>query len=175
MLFLNIRADMSRLSRNGSFLTKLKICLISHTFHLVLLYRIGKYMSKIPVVGGVLRVFFESIIRIVYSSDISLKSKIGPGLVIIHGHDIVIGGSVCIGCNCKILNGVTLGNKDTESPINQQPTLGDNVVVGSGAKILGQIKIGDNVVVGANSVVINNVPDNNTAVGVPSRNVGNGS
>lgn len=61
-----------------------------------------------------------------------------------HGHDIVIGSSVVIGRNCKILNGVTFGNKDTEALDNQQPCLGDNVVVGTGAKILGG-KIGSRV------------------------------
>ena len=78
-----------------------------------------------------------------------------------------------IGKKCKILNGVTLGNKDTESPINQQPTVGDNVVIGSGAKLLGAIQIGDNVVIGANSVVLKSVPENVVVAGVPAKIVKN--
>lgn len=165
----NLREDLSRFSRGGGGVEKLKICLVSHSFHLVLLYRLGAYFSKIPIVGGFVRVMVEYLIRVVYASDISLKSEIGPGLVIMHGHDIVIGSDVRVGRNCKILNGVTLGNKDTETQANQQPILGDNVVIGSGAKILGFITVGDNVVVGANSVVVKDVPSGVTVAGVPSK------
>ncbi|WP_218279024.1 serine O-acetyltransferase [Pseudomonas sp. SWI6] len=126
-------------------------------------------MAKAPLAGGLLRVLIEYLIRVIYASDISLKSRIGSGLVIMHGHDIVIGSDVVIGCNCKILNGVTLGNKDTEVSFNQQPSLGDNVVVGAGAKILGAITVGSGARVGANSVVLTDVPPGATVVGVPGR------
>jgi serine O-acetyltransferase len=165
----SLRRDLSVFTNNGKFLSKVKCILISHTFHLVLLYRVGRLLSKIPVFGSFFRVFFEYFIRIVFGSDISLKSQIGDGLMIVHGHDIVIGGDVKIGRNCKILNGVTLGNKDTESLTNQQPVLGDNVVIGSGAKLLGAILIGDNVVIGANSVVLINIPSNAVVAGVPAK------
>jgi serine O-acetyltransferase len=168
-MFYNIEKDLSAFTKDGSFIAKMKCVLIGHTFHLVLLYRIGSYFSRTPIIGGLFRVLLEYFMRVVYASDISLKSQIGPGLVIVHGHDIVIGGNVRIGKKCKILNGVTLGNKDTESSINQQPTVGDNVVIGSGAKILGAIQIGDNVIIGANSVVLIDVPPNSTCVGVPAK------
>jgi serine O-acetyltransferase len=89
--------------------------------------------------------------------------------VVAHGHDIVIGGEVRIGARCKILNGVTLGNRDTESPINEQPVIGDYVVIGSGAKLLGAIHIGDHVVIGANSVVLKSFPSSVVIAGVPAR------
>lgn len=168
-MFNNITQDLSAFTKDGNFLVKVKCVLISHSFHLVFLYRLGSFFSQPPVIGSLLRVALEYVIRVMYASDISLKSKIGPGLVIVHGHDIVIGGDVKIGKKCKILNGVTLGNKDTELPINQQPIVGDNVVIGSGAKLLGSIKIGDNVVIGANSVVLKNFPSNVVVAGVPAK------
>jgi serine O-acetyltransferase len=168
-MFSNLKCDLARYSRNGEVFNKLKICLVSHSFHMVLLYRMGSFFSKVPVIGSFVRVIIEYFLRVVYASDISLRSNIGPGLVIMHGHDIVIGGDVRIGMNCKILNGVTLGNKDTELDVNQQPILGDNVVIGSGAKILGSIEVGDNVIIGANSVIIKDIPSNVTVAGVPGR------
>ena len=119
--------------------------------------------------GGFLKLIVEYFIRIIFSSDVSCLAVIEGGLNIIHGHDIVIGSAVKIGKNCKILNGVTLGNKDTESLVNQQPTLGNDVVIGSGAKILGDIVIGDNVVIGANSVVVKSCPSNVVIAGVPAK------
>ncbi|EES8386106.1 serine acetyltransferase, partial [Escherichia coli] len=115
------------------------------------------------------RLVIEYSIRIIFSSDISLRARIGGGLVIMHGHDIVIGRDVVIGRNCKILNGVTLGNKDTESTENQQPVVGDNVIIGTGAKILGKVVIGNNVKIGANSVVISDIAPDSVAVGIPAR------
>lgn len=168
-MFDNITQDLSAFTKDGNFLAKAKCVLIRHTFHLVLLYRFGCALAKFPAIGSLLRVVLEYFIRIVYASDISLKSKIGPGLMIMHGHDIVIGREVKIGKKCKIYNGVTLGNKDIESPINQQPTVGDNVAIGSGAKLLGSIQIGDNVVIGANSVVLKSFPSNVVVAGVPAK------
>lgn len=166
---MNIKSDLDRYVPSNKLSKKVSVCLFSHSFHLVVIYRMGKYLSKLPFLGGFIRIMFEYFIRIFFSSDISLKSEIGPGLVILHGHDIVIGSGVRIGSNCKIMNGVTFGNKDTEVSYNQQPTIGDNVVIGTGAKILGSISIGNNVRVGANSVVITNIPDDVVAVGVPAR------
>lgn len=168
-MFDNVSQDLSAFTNNGNLIAKIKCVLISHTFHLVLLYRIGRYFSRVPIIGSLIRVLLEYLIRVVYASDISLKSHIESGLMIVHGHDIVIGGNVRIGRQCKILNGVTLGNKDTESSINQQPTVGDNVVIGSGAKILGAIQIGDNVIIGANSVVLKSVPSNVVVAGIPAK------
>ena len=170
-MFDNIFLDLNAASRGRGRGVMFKTAVGSHAFHLVMLYRMGCCAAQLPIIGPGLRLFFEYFIRIVYASDISLKSRIGPGLVVMHGHDIAIGSSVSIGSSVKILNGVTLGNKDTETLLNQQPTLGDNVVIGSGAKILGGIKIGDNVVVGANSVVLKSVISNSVVAGVPAKTV----
>jgi serine O-acetyltransferase len=87
----------------------------------------------------------------------------------VHGHDIVIGSAVRIGRGCKIFNGVTLGNKNTEVADNDQPIIGDYCVISTGAKVLGGIRIGDHAVIGANSVVLKDIPPYGVAVGVPAR------
>lgn len=168
-MFRDICADLEMVTQNGSIGAKCKCILASHSFHMALLYRVGRFLSGAPVVGVVVRVVIEYLIRVIYASDISLKSEIGPGLMFVHGHDIVIGGDVRIGKRCKIFNGVTLGNKDTETAISEQPILGNNIVIGTGAKLLGRIEIGDNVRIGANSVVISSFPSNVVVAGMPAK------
>ena len=94
-------------------------------------------------------------------------AKIGSKLFIDHGMGIVFGETTEIGDNCTIYHGVTLGGtgKDTGK---RHPTVGNNVLIGAGAKVLGPVFIGDNVRIGAGSVVLHNLPANATAVGVPA-------
>ncbi|MCQ2211189.1 MAG: serine acetyltransferase [Paludibacteraceae bacterium] len=99
---------------------------------------------------------------------------VGGGLRFFHYNCIVIAQSVIIGKNASIHQGVTLG-RVYNGKKSGVPTLGDNVVVFAGAKILGGIHIGNNVVVGANAVVVNDVPDNAVVVGVPARVISNDS
>ena len=100
--------------------------------------------------------------------EIHPGAKIGKGIFIDHGMGVVIGETTVIGNNVTLFQGVTLGGTGKEKG-KRHPTLGDNVVVGAGAKILGNIHIGDNVSVGANAVVLSDVPPNATVVGVPGR------
>jgi len=160
--------DLNRYS--DTLLTKIKILLVSPSFHSVIIYRLSVFfMKNIPFIGNIFAIFLEYINRVLYSVEISRYSTIDKGLIIVHGMGIVIGDNVSIGKNCKILNGVNLGNKDTEIDTNHQPIIGDNVVIGAGAKCLGNIKIGNNVKIGANSVVLDDIPDNCIAVGVPAK------
>ena len=146
------------------------VILFSHTFHMVFFYRVGKALSTIPIAGILIRYIFEYFIRVFFSSDISLKSSIGSGLRFEHGQDIVIGADVTIGENCKILNGVTIGGKDPFLPSKgNQPTIGNNVILSTGSKILGSIIIGNDVIVGANAVVLKSMPSGCIAVGVPAK------
>ncbi len=100
--------------------------------------------------------------------EIHPGATIGKGLVIDHGSGVVIGETAEIGDNCTLYQGVTLGGtgKDTGK---RHPTLGDNVMVGSGAKVLGPFKVGDGAKIASNAVVLEQVPENATAVGVPAR------
>ncbi len=100
--------------------------------------------------------------------EIHPGAKIGKGLLIDHGMGVVIGETTEIGDNCTIYQGVTLGGTGKDKG-KRHPTLGNNVLVGAGAKVLGPIKIGDNVKIAANAVVLQEVPPNSTAVGVPAR------
>ena len=134
-----------------------------------IIFRLSQLCTKLPIIGKLFSKILEYIIRILYASDISYKASIGGGLVFSHGHDIVIGADVKIGENCTIFNGVTLGNKNLEfSSEGNQPTVGNNVIISTGAKILGPVNIGNNVIIGANSVVLNDVPTNSIAVGIPA-------
>jgi serine O-acetyltransferase len=100
--------------------------------------------------------------------EIHPSAKIGTGFFIDHGMGVVIGETAEVGDYVTLFQGVTLGGTGKERG-KRHPTLGNHVVVGAGAKILGGISIGDNVKIGANSVVLKNVPANSTVIGVPAR------
>ncbi|MGX8702315.1 serine O-acetyltransferase [Caproiciproducens sp.] len=100
--------------------------------------------------------------------EIHPGAQIGKGLFIDHGMGVVIGETTVIGDNCTLYQGVTLGGTGKDHG-KRHPTLGDNVMVGSGAKVLGPFRVGNNARVAAGAVVLDEVPDNATAVGVPAR------
>ncbi len=106
--------------------------------------------------------------KFVTGIEIHPGATIGRGLVIDHGTGVVIGETAEIGDNCTIYQGVTLGGtgKDTGK---RHPTLGDNVMVGAGAKVLGPVNIGNNVKVASGAVVLEDLPEDSTAVGIPAR------
>ena len=116
--------------------------------------------------------------RFLTGIEIHPKAKVGKNLFIDHGMGVVIGETSEIGDNVTIYHMVTLGgiapsiNSDSQREIKRHPTLMDNVVIGSGAQILGPVIIGKNAKVGANAVVTKNVPDNAVMIGIPARNVG---
>lgn len=100
--------------------------------------------------------------------EIHPGAEIGEGLFIDHGNGVIIGETTIIGNNCTLYQGVTLGGTGKEQG-KRHPTLGNNVMVSAGAKVLGSFKIGDNSKIGAGSVVLHEVPANSTVVGVPGR------
>jgi serine O-acetyltransferase len=106
--------------------------------------------------------------RFLTGIEIHPGAKIGRGLFIDHGMGVVIGETAEIGDNCTLYHGVTLGGTSWARE-KRHPTLGNNVVIGSGAKVLGPFRVGDNSKIGSNSVVVKEVPDNSTVVGVPGR------
>ena len=132
----------------------------------ILLYRIAHFFWKIgmPFVPR----YISEIARELTGIEIHPGAEIGSEFFIDHGTGCVIGETTEIGNNVTIFSGVVLGGTNI-APIKRHPTLGDNVVVGTGAKILGPINIGDNVKIGANSVVVTDVPPNSVVVGVPGK------
>jgi len=112
--------------------------------------------------------FMSHVARFLTGIEIHPAAKIGPGLFIDHGMGVVIGETAEIGENVTLLQGVTLGGTSLKRE-KRHPTLGNNVVVGAGAKIIGAFKIGDGSRIGAGSVVVREVPTNSVVVGVPGR------
>ncbi len=108
--------------------------------------------------------------RFITGIEIHPAATIGERFFIDHGMQVVIGETAIIGNNVLVYQGVTLGGVGTCKG-KRHPTIGNNVVIGAGAKVLGDVKVGDNVRVGANSVVIKDVPADTTVVGVPARAV----
>jgi serine O-acetyltransferase len=101
----------------------------------------------------------------IFKNEIHCAAEIGYGFEIAHPADIVIGKNAIIGNNCLVYNGVTLGNKWPD--LNEMPTLGDNIFIGTGAKLIGGINIGNNVVIGALTLCNKSVPDNSVVYGNP--------
>jgi len=135
-------------------------------FHAIFFHRINHFFWKIgiPVFPRLLSHFA----RFLTGIEIHPAAKIGSGFFVDHGMGVVIGETTEIGEDCLLYQGVTLGGTGKEKG-KRHPTLGNNVVVGTGAKVLGPITIGNNVVIGANSVVLKSIPDNAVCVGVPGR------
>lgn len=109
---------------------------------------------------------------VIFGIEVTPRCEIGSGVFFPHTSGIVIGARR-LGRNVTVFQGVTLGSKDLDMGFDPtlRPEVGDNVVLGSGCKVLGGIRIGDNVTVGANSVVVNSVESNCTVVGIPARKV----
>ncbi len=112
--------------------------------------------------------FLSHIARFLTGIEIHPAARLGPGLFIDHGMGVVIGETAEVGENVTLLQGVTLGGTSLKRE-KRHPTLGNNVVVGAGAKIIGAFRIGDGSRIGAGSVVVREVPTNSVVVGVPGR------
>lgn len=101
--------------------------------------------------------------------EIHPGAQIGDGLFIDHGKGVVIGETAVIGNNCTIYHQVTLGGTGRQKHSKRHPTVGDNVLIGAGAKVLGPVTIGNNAMIGAGSIVLDDVPDNSTVTGMKAR------
>ncbi|KAF3997449.1 serine O-acetyltransferase [Glaciimonas immobilis] len=171
-LIILLRADILRLSNQpagvGADFKPSWLKIFSPRFIPVLLARVARYFY----LNRYLR-FFSPILTwlnvVIFGIEITARCEIGPGLMLPHTYGTVIGSS-SIGNNATIFHGVTLGAKypDLLFDVSQRPTVGDNVVIGAGAKILGGIHLGNNSTVAANSLVLFSVPESNLAIGVPA-------
>jgi len=135
-------------------------------FHAILAHRVAHklYCWRVPLLPRLI----SQISRFFTQIEIHPGATIGRRFFIDHGSGVVIGETAEIGDDCLLYQGVTLGGTGNERG-KRHPTLGNHVVIGTGAKVLGNIRIGNNVKVGAGSVVVHAVPDNSTVVGVPGR------
>ena len=143
----------------------LYVILIYSGFHALVSHRANHFLQKIKL--KFLARFLAQISRTITGIEIHPGAKIGDRLFIDHGMGIVIGETAEIGNDCTIYHGVTLGGTG-KAAAKRHPTIGNNVMIGCGAKVLGNITIGDNVKVGANAVVLKDVPSNCTVVGIPA-------
>lgn len=133
-------------------------------WHAMLAYRFAHFLNrlKIPVIPRLISQFT----RFLTGIEIHPAAKIGNGFFIDHGMGVVIGETTEIGDNVTLYQGVTLGGTGKDRG-KRHPTIGNNVVIGAGAKVIGNITIGDNSKIGAGSVVVHSIPDGCTVVGVP--------
>ncbi|MCP9469386.1 MAG: serine O-acetyltransferase [Nitrospira sp.] len=162
-----IRQDLQAVfDRDPAATSRWEVVLTYAGFHALLAYRIAHWLQAHGV--PFLPRFISQVARWLTGIEIHPSAKIGTGFFIDHGMGVVIGETAEIGDYVTLFQGVTLGGTGKERG-KRHPTIGNHVVVGAGAKILGAIKIGDNVKIGANSVVLKNVPANSTVIGVPAR------
>ncbi len=140
-------------------------------FWALLIYRFGRW--RYGVRPTLLRKVFSLVYRVLYKMvqivtgiELPCEVPIGKNFVIEHSGGIVVSGFAKFGDNCRIRNGVVIGLSRVSDPC--APVFGNNVDIGAGAKVLGNIRIGHNVCIGANAVVLQDVPDNSIAVGVPA-------
>ena len=165
-MFKNLKYDIENVMKNDpAARTKLEVLLLYQSIHVLIFYRIAHGLYKIKLFF--LARLISQLGRFFTGIEIHPGAKIGKGLFIDHGMGVVIGETAEIGDNGTIYHGVTLGGTGKDKG-KRHPTIGNNVIIGCGAKILGPISIGDGAKLGANSVVLKNVPKGKTAVGIPA-------
>ena len=166
----------SIIDRDPAAKSKLSLILTYPGVKAVFFHRVANFFStaKFDLIARIISQFS----RFLTGIEIHPKAKIGKNLFIDHGMGVVIGETSDIGDNVTIYHMATLGgispsiNSEDQRETKRHPTLQDNVVVGSGAQVLGPITIGKNAKIGANAVVTKDVPENGVMVGIPAKNVG---
>ncbi len=152
--------------RDPAARSTLQVMLLYPGFHALFFHRIAHAFYRIRF--HFLARWISQVGRFLTGIEIHPGARIGKGLFIDHGMGVVIGETAVIGDDCTIYHCVTLGGTGKEKG-KRHPTLGNNVLVGTGAKILGPFRVGNNALIGANAVVLSEVPDSATVVGVPGR------
>ena len=161
-MFANLKEDLKTYKGDWSY----------QGFWVMVVYRFGRWRYTIK--SGLLRKPFSLVYKIFYKFtqvitgiELPCEVVVGKNFRIDHFGGIIISGFASFGDNCVIRDGVTVGLRRVDDPV--APQIGNNVDIGTGAKVLGGITIGDDVVIGANAVVLEDVPSNSIAVGVPAK------
>ena len=169
-----VKADLSRLNHRGGKLKKVVLALTNRGFHALLLYRLAHACVRAHV--PLLPLIFTRFAQTLFGVDIAPEAQLGPGIVIVHGIGLVVGGITRVEGDCCFYHGVTLGDRGSHWTNSRRkdghPYVERGVMFGAGAKILGPIHIGDNCVIGANAVVLKDVPAHSVVAGNPAKVVG---
>ncbi|HWI54446.1 MAG TPA: serine O-acetyltransferase [Desulfobacteria bacterium] len=162
-----IRKDIQVIfERDPAARSFLEVLLCYPGLHAILVHRVSHYLYKKGLI--LLPRLMSQFSRFLTGIEIHPGATIGDGLFIDHGTGVVIGETAEVGNNVTIYQGVTLGGTGKQKG-KRHPTVGNNIVISSGAKVLGNITIGDNAKIGAGSVVLKDVPPNTTVVGIPGK------
>lgn len=166
-MFKTIKSDLNAvMQRDPAARNKIEVFLLYSGYKAVRSYRRANWFYKRNF--KFIARFISQRSRHKTGIEIHPAATIGHGLFIDHGMGVVVGETAVIGDNCTIYQGVTLGGTGKEKG-KRHPTLGNNVLVGAGAKVLGPFSVGDNSRIAAGAVVLNEIPPNSTAVGVPAK------
>lgn len=166
-MFANLRYDLHSIrQRDPAARSCVEIFLLYPGVHAVMWHRLAHRLQTHKLYF--LARLISQLVRFFTGIEIHPGAKIGKGLMIDHGSGVVIGETTVIGDDCTIYQGVTLGGTGKEIG-KRHPTLGDHVIVGSGARVLGPFTVGDHAKIASNAVVLREVPPHATAVGVPAK------
>jgi len=162
----NLIADLNAHTTGSSKRSKLITLLISVGFSCMFIFRVQSYLYKRKLIFLAYQLHRYNLA--VHGADFMPGCEIGPGLRIEHPAGIVIGAGVVIGNSCTILQGTTIGSRDSRSKdlSNKFPRLGDNVKIGANSTILGEVQIGSNSIIGAHSLVLKSTAENSTIMGL---------
>ena len=169
----------SYIKRDPAAKGRVETLITSPGLHALGLYRVSSFLYSLKLT--ILARLLSYITRFLTGIEIQPGAKIGNLLFIDHGMGVVIGETSIIGNNVTIYHGVTLGgtspSEDSISQINtkRHPTIGNNVIIGSGAQVLGPISVGNNSKIGSNSVVAKDIDENTSVVGIPARHISKSS
>lgn len=168
-MFKNLKYDLHRVLENDpAARSKIEVFLLYPCIHALIAYRMTNFLYRHK--WFLLARLISQFSRFLTGIEIHPGATIGRGLFIDHGMGVVIGETAEIGNDVVIYHGVTLGGTGKDKG-KRHPTVGNNVIIGAGAKVLGPIYIGNNAKIGANSVVLREVPEGATAVGIAAKNI----
>jgi serine O-acetyltransferase len=165
MGFLNDARQIAR--RDPAARGVLSVILLYPGFHALVYHRVSHFLYRHKLFS--LARWNSQCARFWTGIEIHPGAQIGSGLFIDHGMGIVIGETAVIGNDCTIYHGVTLGGTGHGKGKKRHPTIGNDVLIGAGAKLLGPFKVGNHVMIGSNAVLLSDVPDNATVVGIPAK------